>query len=106
MGLSKRNDGLGFRDLYGFNIALLGKHCWHFMNNPTSLVSRLFKAKYFPTTHVLKAAKGHGASFIWTGVWKAKEELIKGFRWVIGDGKEIVATKDPWLRKKPDFRVE
>lgn len=34
------------------------------------------------------------------------EELAKGFRWVLGSGDNIVATKDPWLRNKPQFRVE
>lgn len=95
MGLSKNRGGLGFRDLYGFNIALLWKHCWHFLNNPMSLVSRLFKAKYFPSSHVLNAVKGQGSSFIWQDIWKAKEKLCKGFKWVLGDGNSIVVTKDP-----------
>ncbi|XP_074374765.1 uncharacterized protein LOC141715185 [Apium graveolens] len=106
MGLLKKKGGLGFRDLFGFNIALLGKHCWNFMSNPMSLVSRLFKAKYFPSTHVLNVNKGQGASFIWNGIWTAKEELKKGFRWVLGSGDDIVATKDQWLRSKRDFSVE
>lgn len=46
-----RNEGrLGFRRLYGFNLALLGKHAWNFINNPTSLVLRVFKDRYFPNT--------------------------------------------------------
>ena len=106
MSYSKSSGGMGFKDLYGFNIAFLGKHCWKFMHNPSSLVSRVFKAKYFPSTTVLKAVKGQGSSFIWTGIWQAKEELVKGFRWVLGDGKDIVATKDPWLRQKTNFVVE
>lgn len=32
--------------------------------------------------------------------------MKKGFWWVLGDGESISATKDPWLRKKTDFRVE
>lgn len=69
-------------------------------------MARLFKAKYFPNSNVLKASKGRGSSFVWQGIWTAKEELCNGFRWVLGNGKDIIATKDPWLRKKPDFRVE
>ncbi|KAL8119214.1 hypothetical protein AgCh_016651 [Apium graveolens] len=106
MGLPKSKGGLGFRDLYGFNIALLGKHCWNFMSNPTSFVSRLFKARYFPTTHVLKAVKGQSASFIWSGIWLAKEELKKGFKWVLGNRVDIVAIKDQWLRNKRGFSVK
>lgn len=29
--MSKKHGGLGFKNLHGFNIALLGKHCWNFM---------------------------------------------------------------------------
>lgn len=65
-----------------------------------------FKARYFPHSNILKAVKGQGGSFIWSGIWTAKEELCKGFRWVIGDGNDIVAAKDPWLRTKNNFCVD
>lgn len=29
MSMSKNKQGLGFKNLYDFNIALLGKHCWN-----------------------------------------------------------------------------
>ena len=70
------------------------------------LVSRILKARYFPEVHILNAAQRQGSSFIWQGLWQAKEILCKGFRWVVGDGHSIKATKDPWLAKKIDFRVE
>ncbi|KAL8148277.1 hypothetical protein AgCh_005591 [Apium graveolens] len=98
--------GLGFRDLYGFNIALLGKHCWNFINNPQSLVSRIYKERYFSNTTMLGVKKGGNPSFIWKGIMTAKTELQKGFRWIIGDGESINATKDPWIRLKADFCVE
>lgn len=56
--VSKAQGGLGFRSLYGFNIALLGKQCWNMLNNPGSLVSRLFKARYFLNTSMFEAQKG------------------------------------------------
>lgn len=106
MSVPKSKGGLGFRNLFGFNIALLGKHIWNFMQNPSSLVAKIFKAKYFPSSHVLKATKGSDPSYIWASIWTAKEELKSGFRWVLGNGDDIVATTDPWLRKKADFRVD
>lgn len=51
-------------------------------------------------------ARGGDASYIWSGLWKAKEELCKGYHWVLGDGKEINIFKDPWLRGKPNFCIE
>lgn len=102
----KCQGGLGVRNLFGFNIALLGKHCWRFMHQPQALVSRVFKASYFADTYFQKASKGSGGSYIWSGLHTAKESLIEGFRWVVGDGEQIVAVKDPWLRRKSDFKVE
>lgn len=104
--MSKRKGGMGFRNLYGFNIALLGKHVWNFLHNPDALVTRLYKAKYFPHSNVLKAKKGVDPIFIWAGIWTAKEELSAGFRWIVGDGNDVVEVKDAWLRKKSDFRVD
>lgn len=43
MSMSKGAGGMGFRDLYGFNIALLGKHCWNFLSKPNSLVQGFLK---------------------------------------------------------------
>lgn len=106
MSCSKSKGGLGFRDLHGFNVALLGKHVWNFTHNPNSLVSRVFKERYFPDSNVLMAKRGQGSSFLWSGIWSAREELAKGFRWVLGNGNDIVATRDPWLRSKNNFLME
>ncbi|XP_074356116.1 uncharacterized protein LOC141695803 [Apium graveolens] len=105
MSMSKPKGGLGFRSLYGFNVAMLGKLCWNFLHNPLSLVARLYKACYYPNDHLLKATAKPGASFIWTGILTAKNNLAEGFRWVLGDGVDINAYKDPWLRGNPDFKV-
>lgn len=80
MCAAKSKGEMGFRDLYGFNVALLEKHTWNFMYSPDSLVSKLFKSRYFPNDHILQAKKGSGSSFIWSGIWSAKEELRKSFR--------------------------
>lgn len=106
MSVPKCQGGLGFRDLHGFNLALLGKHIWNMCNKPTSLVSKIFKARYFRDTHILQASKGCDSSFIWTGIWEAKEQLRAGFRWVLGDGKNIRVFKDPWIKGKKEFCVE
>lgn len=43
MSLARNEGGMGFHILYGFNMDLLEKHCWNFLNNLNSLVSRVFK---------------------------------------------------------------
>lgn len=35
-----------------------------------------------------------------------KEKLRPGFRWILGDGKDIRIFQDPWLKGKRDFCVE
>lgn len=37
---------------------------------------------------------------------KALETHNRGFRWVLGNGENIVATKEQWLRTKNDFCVD
>ncbi|KAL8118401.1 hypothetical protein AgCh_016070 [Apium graveolens] len=76
MSMSKKRGGLGFRDLHGFNLALLGKQCWNIIRNPGALVSRVLKAKYFPDCHLLQANRTGGASYTWSGIWEAKEILL------------------------------
>lgn len=103
--MPKNTGGMGFKNLYGFNLALLGKHCWNFINNPNTLVARLYKAGYFPRSHLLHAGQGSGPSFIWAVIWKEKEALKGGFRWVVGNGEDIDVFKDNWLWEKPGFGV-
>lgn len=43
--LPKERGGLGFRDLHAFNLALLSKKGWRIMENPTSLIARIYKAR-------------------------------------------------------------
>lgn len=86
MAIAKGKGELGFRDLHGFNLALLGKHIWNFSLKPNSLVAHIFKAHYFPGRHKLQANRGSDSSFIWAGIWEEKK-IKRGFRWFLGDGK-------------------
>lgn len=45
-------------------------------------------------------------SFVWSGIWQAKEYLKKGFKWVLGDGETIRILEDPWLRGKENYMVD
>lgn len=63
----KEKRGPGIRFLHSFNIALLGKHVWNFLNNPGSLVARVFKTRYYNNYHLMHANKGGSSSYIWFG---------------------------------------
>ena len=59
----KSEGGMGFRDLYSFNLAMLSKQCWRLLNNLDSLCAKVLKAKYFPNGSLLQATLKNGASF-------------------------------------------
>ena len=56
--------GLGFRDLSLFNQAMLTKQCWRLIKWPNSLVARVVKGRYFPTTDFLHVVTGGSDSFV------------------------------------------
>lgn len=104
--MSKNKGGLGFRNIHGFNIALLSKQCWKLIKEPTSLISRVLKGKYYPDNHYLQAERKGGTNYTWSGICEVKEEIEKGLRWVVGNGKDINIGSDKWLRSKQDFYVD
>lgn len=81
----------------------MAKHVWKFVNDPQSLVSRFYKAKYFTESHILHAKAPRDSSFIWQGIITAKNEIAHGFRWILGDGATIRCINDPWLVSKDNF---
>ena len=100
---SKESGGLGFRDLKTFNLALLAKQGWRLLQQPNSLVFRVFKAKYFPTSDFMEARLGHRPSYAWRSISMARKVLKLGLRWHIGDGCSVRITEDPWLPLSSSF---
>uniref|UniRef100_A0A2N9IE72 Reverse transcriptase zinc-binding domain-containing protein n=1 Tax=Fagus sylvatica TaxID=28930 RepID=A0A2N9IE72_FAGSY len=101
----KSEGGIGFRDLYLFNKALLAKQGWRILKQPHSLVHRFLKAKYFPHHNFLEASVPRNASFIWRSICEAKDVLVSGMRWRVGSGENIKIWKDPWLPCPTTYRV-
>lgn len=73
MYASKREGGLGFRNLCAFNKAMLAKQAWRILTMPDTLVARVLKSKYFPSTHFLKATANPVASYTWKSILSAKD---------------------------------
>lgn len=73
--------GLGFQDIHEFNLALLGKQVWRLAINLGSLVSRIFKARYYPNSSVLNATLGDNPIFLWRSLIAAQELVQNGVIW-------------------------
>ncbi|XP_074363930.1 putative mitochondrial protein AtMg00310 [Apium graveolens] len=89
--------GLGFRNFRDFNLALLRKQGWRFLTNPTRLVSRLFKARYFKSGNFLSSSLGDNPSFVWRSIWESMKLVQSGARWLVGNGNSIDIMRQPWL---------
>nr|XP_028965078.1 uncharacterized protein LOC114827439 [Malus domestica] len=93
----KSEGGLGFKDLYAFNLALLAKQGWRIIQQLNSLVAHLFKARYFPDMEFLIAPVKSNSSFCWRSITTARVLIQRGARWRVGDGLQIEIWGDSWL---------
>ncbi|KAA3460843.1 reverse transcriptase [Gossypium australe] len=93
----KNEGGLGFRNMAQFNIAMLAKQGWRFLENPKSLVAQVFKAKYFPNSDFLNSQLGSRNSYTWRSIWAARGILEKGLIWKVGTGSSISIVNDVWV---------
>lgn len=82
---SKKDGGMGFRDLRSFNLTMLGRQVWRILHNPDALLSRIFKAKYFSDS--------------WKSIFSAIEVVKRGTLWRIGDGKNVSVWGDDWIHR-------
>ena len=96
----KGEGGLGFRDIYTFNLAMLAKQSWRFMQNPDSLCARVLGAKYFPDGNILAAGIRRNMSYTWRSILKGLEVLKRGVIWRVGDGRRIKIWDDPWIPRE------
>ncbi|XP_062028350.1 uncharacterized protein LOC133744226 [Rosa rugosa] len=74
----------------------LGVEGWRILQYPTSLITRMYKARYFPNSTFWEAESHPTPSFSWRSIFAARSVLEKGARWQIGDGKDVLLS-DPWV---------
>jgi hypothetical protein len=96
--IRKEHGGLGFRHMYGFNLAMLGKQGWKLLTNHDSILYKVFKAKYYPRTGFLAATLGHNPSYTWRSAHASQVIVRNGLRWRLGNGTKVQVWNQPWLR--------
>ncbi|XP_013623363.1 PREDICTED: uncharacterized protein LOC106329276 isoform X2 [Brassica oleracea var. oleracea] len=97
----KREGGLGIRDMEIFNLPLLAKQGWRIIKNPSSLLARVMKAKYFRHVDFLQAPTYKSTSYGWRSILQARSLLQEGIKWIVGDGSKIRVWEDNWIHTQP-----
>ncbi|KAM1795771.1 hypothetical protein ACFX11_036078 [Malus domestica] len=100
---SKKMGRLGFRDLVGFNLAMLAKIGWRVMDKPESMLSMVLRDKYFPHSSFEEARQQKNSSWGWKGILLGRQIMLWGLRWRVGNG-ETVRVADPWVPKPHSFK--
>ncbi|XP_019166948.1 PREDICTED: uncharacterized protein LOC109162718 [Ipomoea nil] len=94
--------GMGFRRLHEMNLALLGKQAWRLITNPTSLVTKVYKARYYPHTDFFEAKDGSNPSYICRDLLAGQSTMRDGCRRAIGNGYDTSIGNTPWLPDDDD----
>ncbi|XP_075660665.1 uncharacterized protein LOC142630550 [Castanea sativa] len=101
----KSSGGMGFKKLKEFNLALLAKQGWRLQQSHDSLVYKVLKAKYFPTSEFSQAVLGNNPSFTWRSIMFAQPLVKQGLWWRLCNGEKIRIWGDRWLPKPSTFMV-
>ncbi|KAL9688142.1 hypothetical protein QQ045_032557 [Rhodiola kirilowii] len=87
--MEKQLGGLGFRRLNLMNVAMLAKQGWRILTEPSLLVSKIFKSKYFPNSDLFNAVMGARPSYAWRGIFEALKLLRYGGWWSDSENKYL-----------------
>ena len=89
--------GLGFRHTKDFNKALIAKLSSMVAAGNESLCMKALRSKYKARRGWLRHEPVKNASPIWQSIEKARELIVKGACYLVGDGKSIDIWLDPWV---------
>lgn len=86
------------------NIPLLTKQAWRIHQNSSSIIHKLYKAKYHndPLSKAIAGKKTVNNSYAFRSMWKASMVLRDGFYKQVGNRESIDIENDDWagIKKK------
>lgn len=85
------------QDLEVFNKALLAKQCWQLLQNPTCLLRRVSRGRYYRIRSFLQASLRLNPSYAWRSTLQGCELFRQGFRWRVGNGHSVSIWNDPQI---------
>ena len=94
---SKRDGGLGFRDIQSFNDALLAKISWRILSSASSLLASVLAGKYFHNQEFLHVKAPSACSHGWRGILIGRDLINEQLGWAIGNGESVSVWNDQWL---------
>lgn len=101
----KETGRLGFRELETFNLALLAKQVWRIITEPHLLLSRVWKARYFPSTSIFNANLGERLSATWRSLLADGPYVEHGLMRRMGNGASTHIWGESWLQSQDSGRI-
>jgi hypothetical protein len=96
----KRAGGLGFTDTRVMNKCLLAKWIFKVENEEDNMCSHLLRKKYLGEKGFFSCRKSNCSQF-WKGLLDIKEDCMRGFKYIIGDGRKARFWHDVWVLDCP-----
>lgn len=87
--MPKGMEGLGFKDLRLFNIALIGSQLWRLVNNKETLCYHVLSSEYFPDRDLFSPKNIDKPSYVWSSICSTASALRNGFGWQVCGERSI-----------------
>lgn len=76
---------------------MLAKQACRLLNDPNSLIARIYKGRYFASSDFMSSGKGYRPSYAWRSILFGREFLSKGLMKSIGNGRSTFVWSHNWI---------
>lgn len=95
----KELGGLGIRKTVDANMAFFMNTIWRIWSNANSLLAKVCKGKYFPTSTLWNTCPKPVDSSLWKFMLKASSNIKIHLQWIFGKGESLSCWDDKWCSK-------